>query len=131
MSEDKNVPITGDQLSEIIIDIFKQQKLENEGLEEDKKDYGPNSMIDKPLYRDDPFRVFIAKGVERINKLGGVPGRVKLNEGGDPYLDIDKELAVLSGMIGLTPSNSMEAYWIEEMKDRYNYLMQLKEKDKK
>lgn len=129
MIEDNNVPITPDQLKEAIDEIFKQQKIRKE-LEDDKDPFKKSSMIDKSLNQEDPFEIFIARGVEQINKMGGVP-RVKLNEGGDPYLDIDKELAVLSGMIGLRPANSMEAFYIEEMKDRYNYLMQLKEKDKK
>jgi len=54
--------------------------------------------------------------------------KIKLAEGSSP---IDDEILELEMFVGLRPLNALEAGYIEEMKERLNYLYELKMKDKK
>jgi len=91
-------------------------------------------MIDKAIEGSNPKDEFIFKMINRINadpRFLITTERVELADGGDPYLDPFKEIAVLEGMVGIRPSNSLEAMYVEEMKDRLDYLKRLVQEDKK
>jgi len=89
-------------------------------------------LFQKPLeYLTDQEREVLEEYNQNQLKSGGAVTRVRLESGGDPYLDIDKEIALLEGMVGLQGTNSMEAFWIEGMKDRLDYLKKLAKEDKK
>ncbi|MCI5053573.1 MAG: hypothetical protein MRY23_01970 [Pelagibacteraceae bacterium] len=51
--------------------------------------------------------------------------RYKFQDGGsvDP---IDEEILQLERFVGLRPTNAMEAFWVEQMKDRLSYLYEVK-----
>lgn len=80
---------------------------------------GPTSLMDKSLNQDGFSLNFMSK-VAKIPTL-----RASYKEGGivDP---IDQEILELEMFVGLRPMNAMEAFWIEQMKDRLSYLYEVK-----
>ena len=79
----------------------------------------PGSLMDKSLNQDGFSLNFMSK-VAKIPTL-----RASYKDGGivDP---IDQEILELEMFVGLTPMNAMEAFWIEQMKDRLSYLYDVK-----
>ena len=77
------------------------------------------SLMDKSLNQDGLSLNFMSK-VAKIPTL-----RASYKEGGivDP---IDQEILELEMFVGLRPMNAMEAFWIEQMKDRLSYLYEVK-----
>lgn len=97
---------------------------------DDEKNQMSLNLFQKPYqYLTDDEKEALDEAIRNSLKAGG---RVRLAGGGgsDPYDDPLKEIAVLEGMVGLRPSNSLEAFYIEGMKDRLNYLKKLVEEDK-
>tara|TARA_A100001015_G_scaffold109225_1_gene121204 strand:+ start:3922 stop:4212 length:291 start_codon:yes stop_codon:yes gene_type:complete len=78
-----------------------------------------DSLMDKSLNQDGFSLNFMSK-VAKIPTL-----RASYKDGGivDP---IDQEILELEMFVGLTPTNAMEAFWIEQMKDRLSYLYDVK-----
>jgi len=78
-----------------------------------------DSLMDKSLNQDGFSLNFMSK-VAKIPTL-----RASYKDGGivDP---IDQEILELEMFVGLTPMNAMEAFWIEQMKDRLSYLYDVK-----
>ena len=78
-----------------------------------------DSLMDKSLNQDGLSLNFM-KTVAKIPTL-----RASYKDGGivDP---IDQEILELEMFVGLTPTNAMEAFWIEQMKDRLSYLYDVK-----
>ena len=78
-----------------------------------------DSLMDKSLNQDS-FSLNFMSQVAKIPTL-----RASYKEGGivDP---IDQEILELEMFVGLRPTNAMEAFWIEQMKDRLSYLYDVK-----
>ena len=77
------------------------------------------SLMDKSLNQD-------SLSINFMQTMAKVPTlRAGFSEGGivDP---IDQEILELEMFVGLTPTNAMEAFWIEQMKDRLSYLYDVK-----
>ena len=95
---------------------------------EDERNQMSLNLFQKPFeYLDEKEREALDEAIRNSLKSGG---RVRLGGGGSPYDDPLKEIALLEGMVGLRPNNSLEAFYIEEMKDRLDYLKRLVEEDK-
>lgn len=129
MSDDKIIPpikIGPEDLERIL------RKFEEDLIKEEKLRKGDDSFlkssIDKPIDQPDQRKQFILRVAEMINQ--DEKSRIRLESGG-AVSPIDQEILELEMFVGLSPGNSMEAFYISEMRDRLNYLYKLKEKDQK
>lgn len=81
------------------------------------------SLMDKSLAHG-PLSMNFMRQIASMPKL-----RSSFNSGG-PVLSLEEEIAQLEWFVGLRPSNSYEAYLIEQMKDRLFELYELKKNKK-
>lgn len=130
MPDNKDVPPIkiGPEDLEKILRKFEEEMLKQEELRKGKDIYKKSSMIDAPIDQPDQRQQFILRVAEMLNN--DEQPRLRL-EGGGAANPIDQEIIELEMFVGLRPGNSLEAMYIEEMKDRLNYLYKLKEKDSK
>lgn len=83
------------------------------------KDQSKGSLMDKSLNQNGLSAAF-TKQLSAVSNT-----RYKFQDGGsaDP---IDEEILQLEMFVGLRPTNAMEAFWVEQMKDRLSYLYEVK-----
>ena len=122
------VKISPEDLSNILRK-FEENMLKQERLRQGDDSFLKKSSVDKPIDQPDLRQKFILRVAENINSGDYVP-RIRLKDGGD--LDpIDAEILELEMFVGLRPGNSMEAFYIENMKDRLEELYKQKSKNQK
>jgi hypothetical protein len=129
--ETKTIPPVkiGPEDLERILRKFEEELLKEERLRKGDDSFLKTSSIDKPIDQPDLRQQFILRVAENINSGDYVP-RIRLKDGGD--LDpIDAEILELEMFVGLRPGNSMEAFYIENMKDRLEELYKQKSKNQK
>ena len=83
------------------------------------KGQSKGSLMDKSLNQNGLSAAF-TKQLSAVSNT-----RYKFQDGGsvDP---IDEEILQLEMLVGLRPLNAMEAFWVEQMKDRLSYLYEVK-----
>jgi len=83
------------------------------------KGQSKGSLMDKSLNQNGLSAAF-TKQLSAVSNT-----RYKFQDGGsvDP---IDEEILQLEMLVGLRPTNAMEAFWVEQMKDRLSYLYEVK-----
>lgn len=131
MPDEKNSEpiIKPEQLNEIL-KKFEENMLKQEKLRKGDDSFLKRSSIDKPIDQPDQRTQFILRVADMINQNGDETIRLRLSDGGSAN-PIDQEILELEMFVGLRPGNSLEAMYIEEMKDRLDYLYKLKKKDQK
>lgn len=83
------------------------------------KDQSKGSLMDKSLNQNGLSAAF-TKQLSAVSNT-----RYKFQDGG-PADPIDEEILQLEMFVGLRPTNAMEAFWVEQMKDRLSYLYEVK-----
>ena len=130
MSDDKIIPPIkiGPEDLEKILRKFEEDLIKEEKLRKGDDSFLKKSSIDKPIDQPDQRKQFILRVAEMINQ--DEEPRIRLESGG-AVSPIDQEILELEMFVGLSPGNSMEAFYISEMRDRLDYLYKLKQKDQK
>lgn len=128
--EKNNEPIIKPEQLNEILKKFEENMLKQEKLRKGDDSFLKRSSIDKPIDQPDQRMQFILRVADMLNQAGDETLRIRMNDGG-PISPIDQEILELQMFVGLRPGNSLEAMYIEEMKDRLDYLMKLKAKDQK
>ena len=127
----KDAPVIPGEVFERILRNLEENMIKEERLRKgDDSFLKKSSMIDKDISQPDQRTAFIMRLQEHFRDNGLTP-RVSFGDGGSVFDDPIKEIALLEGMVGLRPNNSLEAMYVEEMKDRLDYLKRLVEKDSK
>ena len=143
MSDDKRVPpikIGPKQLEDLLEDFAEFQRKMNQLRrgedpfkdDKEKKAEGGSvgSLMEKGRVDQEYFPSQYNNLLARMYQVSvdSKKPKIKLAQGSSP---IDDEILELEMFVGLRPLNALEAGYIEEMKERLNYLYELKMKDKK
>ena len=143
MSDEKRVlpiKIGPEKLDELLKDFGEfQRKMDmlrrgQDPLKDDKEKKAEGGSVGSLMergrvdqeYFPSQYNSFLARMYQA--KTDARKPKIKLASGSSP---IDDEILELEMFVGLRPLNSLEAGYIEEMKERLDYLYQLKMKDKK